>query len=81
MPGTSAANLSLTYMCMLVLPCVVEIDSTPPAIIQSLKPLCTCVAAIATVCNPEEQYLLTVVPPTSIGSLDNTATLRAMLCP
>ena len=36
---------------------------------------------MATVCKPEEQYLFTVVPPTSIGSLDNTATFLAMLCP
>ena len=66
---------------MLVFPCVVEIDSTPPAMMQSLKPLWTWVAAIATVCKPEEQYLLTVVPPTSIGKFDNTAAFLAILCP
>ena len=66
---------------MLVFPCVVDIDSTPPAIMQSENPLWTWVAAIATVCKPDEQYLFTVVPPTSIGNLDNTAAFRAMLCP
>ena len=46
---------------------------------QSEKPLATWLAAIATVCKPDEQYLLTVVPPTSIGRFDNTATFLAML--
>ena len=55
------------------------IDSTPPAMMQSEKPLATWLAAIATVCKPDEQYLLTVVPPTSIGRFDNTAAFLAML--
>ena len=43
---------------------ITDIDSTPPAIMQSAIPDSIFAVAIAIVSKPEEQYLLTVIPGT-----------------
>ena len=43
---------------------IVDIDSTPPAMMHSAIPASIFAVAIAIVSKPEEQYLLTVIPGT-----------------
>jgi hypothetical protein len=68
-------------MCGFASCCTQEIDSTPPAIATGTRSTITRCAAMAMVCNPEEQKRLTVTPAVLTGSPARKAIWRAMLPP
>ncbi len=57
----------------------IEIDSTPPATMQSLRSPRMEFAAIAMVCRPLEQNRLTVTPAVVTGSPASSAAWRPIL--
>src|SRR6478752_8256943 len=68
-------------MCGLDSCCTHEIDSTPPATITGTRSTITRCAAMAIVCNPDEQKRFTVTPAVVTGSPARIAIWRAMLPP
>ena len=60
---------------------ITDIDSTPPAIIQSAIPALIFALAMAIVSNPEEQYLFTVIPGTLSVSKPINEIIRPTLSP
>src|SRR3954451_8716514 len=68
-------------MCLFASFCTQEVDSTPPATKMPGSPASTRCAAMAMVCNPEEQKRFTVIPETVTGKPARSAIWRAMLPP
>ena len=64
-----------------MLPRSIDIDSVPPATTHSAMPAMIEAAAIATVCDPEEQKRFTVTAGTSTGSPARSAAMRATFVP
>src|SRR5216683_2969262 len=81
MAGLCSSSHGSCAMCRLPSFCTHEIDSTPPATITGTRSTMTRCAAMAMVCNPDEQKRFTVVPAVVTGSPARRAIWRAMLPP
>src|SRR5712691_7566256 len=81
MDGLCSSSHGSRAMCLLPSFCTQEIDSTPPATITGTRSTMTRCAAMAMVCNPDEQKRFTVVPAVVTGRPARSAIWRAMLPP